>query len=366
MIIYIIFIVMLFLLMGTCKVNQIRISSRLKNNNISKSGENIYNLKNNRLSIFMYMAILLILLISALRFDVGWDYKAYYETIVFGRATNIVGTNELLTISLVELAKKTGITQIYFTINSIICIGLIMTTVSRYSKDFWISLFFFVTFPLFFLNSLSVIRNFSAIAITFYGYKYIKKGEFIKYTVTVLLASLFHKTAIIAIPFYFLRNIYFRKSVSVLTLTLLPFFRNLINNMVLRYLPRYVTYTYISNVQEGTKAIYILSLIGICLIIFKEKLIKQRPEFNIYFNIFFVGLCIYLMFYKQGAMGHRLSLYATIYALIIIPDILSLFEDKVGRVIIKLGFYVLCIVMFFYTINVGRSTYIPYKLFFNY
>ncbi len=364
MIIYVIFMIMLFLLMGTCKVNQMRISNTL-NNSINKSEGSICSFKMNRLSIFMFIAVLIVVLMSALRFDVGWDYKAYYDTIVFGRVTNIMVTKEYFTIFLVELAKKIRMPQFYFAINSIICICLIMATVKRYSKDFWISLFFFVSFPLFFLNSLSVVRNFSAIAITFYGFKYIEKGEFIKYILVVIIASLFHKTAIIAIIFYFLRNVHLNKFVSILTLITLPLLSNLIIKIIIRYMPRYVTYTSMTSIQEGTKAIYILLIIWLGAFIFKEKRIAQNSTFNMYYNIFFIGLCIYLMFFKQGTMGHRLSLYGTIYSLIIIPDIMESLKNKIGKVIIKSIFYLLCIVMFLYTINVGRPAYIPYKLFFN-
>lgn len=358
---YIVFIIMLILLMSIYEINQLRINSII----INKSDNDI-NIMQPKFSVSLRLAILLLVLLSSLRFDVGWDYMAYHETIVLGRITNIVLNREYLTIFLINLARKFQMPQIYFAINSILSIYLIMSTIRRYSKDYWVSLFLFVTFPLFFLNSLSVIRNFTAISIMFYGFKYIEDKKFVKYLLTVIIASLFHKSAIIAISFYFLRNIKLRRSTYFLVLMLAPLLSNILNQIVINYFPKYSGYTRLTNSQAGTKAIIFLIFIGIISIIFKERMISKSSVFRMYYNIFFTGLCIYLAFYRQGTMGHRLSLYGTIYSLIILPDILNLFKYKIDRAILKFLFYLLCIVMFFYTINVGQATYIPYKIFFNY
>lgn len=146
MITYIMFITMLFLLMGISRINQMRISRNLKSTISNKLKEDIVDLHIYKSSLSMYMAVLLVVLLSALRFDVGWDYRAYYETIAFGRITNIITTREYLTIFLIKLAKKMRSPQIYFAINSIICICLTMITVKQYSKDFWVSLIFLFRF----------------------------------------------------------------------------------------------------------------------------------------------------------------------------------------------------------------------------
>ncbi|WMM24322.1 EpsG family protein [Tissierella sp. MB52-C2] len=359
MTVYIIFIIILILLMSTYEINQLRVNSII----INKPDNNI-SLIRRKFSISLNFAILLLILLSSLRYDVGWDYMAYYETIAFGRITNIMLNQEYLTIFLINLARNFNIPQIYFIINSIISICLIMSTIKRYSKDYWISFFLFVTFPLFFLNSLSVIRNYTAIAITFYGFKYIENKKLIRYILMVIIASLFHKSAIIALPFYFFKNINFKKSAYFLILMLAPLFSNILNQLILKFVPKYAVYTDLASSQAGTKAIILLVFIGIVSIIFKNQITSKSNASNMYFNSYFIGLCVYLTFYKQGTMGHRLSLYGTIYSLILLPDIINLFKYKQIRIILKFLFYLLCIFMFFYTINIGQKAYIPYTLFY--
>jgi hypothetical protein len=324
------------------------------------------SLTTEKFNLMMYISIIVIILFSAIRYDVGWDYMAYYETIELNRITNILLNHEYITIFLINIARKVGFPQLYFIINSVITISFITITIKRYSKDYWVSIFFFVTFPLFYLNSLSVIRNFTAIAIIFYGIKYIENKKIFKYLLLVIVASFIHKSAIIAIAFYLVRNFKFKRDVYMALILITPLISNLLSFIIITFLPAYSVYTNVVTTQQGTKAILIIVFVAFATIILKDRLSQQTENFNIYFNIYFIGVCIYLSFYRQGTLGHRLSLYGTIFSLIIIPEILKLFKKKWDRIIIKALFYLLCIAMFFYTIYVGSDTYIPYKTFFSY
>lgn len=133
---------------------------------------------NKKIDIFYYLFIIIIFVFSAFRYNVGWDYEQYYWTIVYNLDTNIVSRGELLTIGLVELSRNLGIANIYFFLNSFLTIFLVALVIDNYSKDKWMSILVFIAFPLFFLNSLSVIRFFSALAIVFFFNKIYKRKEF--------------------------------------------------------------------------------------------------------------------------------------------------------------------------------------------
>ncbi|WP_341480441.1 EpsG family protein [Clostridium cibarium] len=295
----------------------------------------------------------------------GWDYQAYYKSIQYGLITNIVSNGEYASIFLVDISRRTGITNLYFFVNAFITIFLFSKTIKEYSKDNWLSLIIFLCFPLFYLNSLSVIRFFTALAITFYGFRYIERRKFIKYLIFVVLASMFHKTALIAIVFYFVYNLNLKISKLVVLLTLLPVLSILFNKAIIRYFPRYMVYTQLTSIQEGTKAIIVLIILAIVLLIFRKKIICGDTVVNGYYNIFFTGLSIYLMFSSQGTMGHRLSLYGTIFSILLISEVLSKLKINRDRFVIKIGIYLLCILMFLYTVYIGSGTYIPYRTIFN-
>lgn len=318
-----------------------------------------------KLSVPIILAIIIIYFFSAFRFDIGWDYLAYYNTIEYGYITNIVGRGEYATIFLVDLSRKTGITNIYFAINSFITIFFIFKTMKNYSVNYWISIFLFICFPLFYLNSFSVIRFFSALAITFYGFKYIEKKKFFHYLIIVLLASTFHKAALVAIVFYFARFIKLKTSKIVIILLSLPFIGKLINIFIIKYFPVYSAYTLETTVQEGTKAILFLGLIGIIALLLRNNITKNDEIANLYFNCYLIGMFIYLMFYSQGTMGHRISLFGTIYSILLVPKIISLVQNYKNRLYINMVLIITLIVMFFYILYVGAFTYLPYKTIFD-
>ncbi|RAZ79594.1 hypothetical protein DP120_08295 [Planococcus halotolerans] len=315
-------------------------------------------------TVTLILAWTVIFLFSSLRYNVGWDYEAYYATVRYNLVTNIVSNGELATIFLIELARDMNMTNLYFFLNSLIFIMLVALTVKRYSQDYWISIIFFVCFPLFFLNSLSVIRLFTALAITFYAFKFIERGQLMRYLIAVAFAGMFHASAFIAIAFYFIRNVKLDILKLVVVLFSLPFVGKVVNSFVVAYLPTYAPYTEAAGGQEGTKAIFVLLFIGVVALFLRDKILENDRIANMYFNFYFVGLGIYLMFFSQGTMGHRLSLYGTFFSLLLIPKIVSLFNLDSNRVLLKVGISLFSIVIFLYIVYVGAATYVPYKTIF--
>src|SRR5699024_10966242 len=97
---------------------------------------------------------------------IGWDYDVYYNVIANNlQDTTITENNEILNILLVNLSQNTGITNLYFFVSSLITLFLIALNVSKYSTMPKLSMFIFITFPLFYLNSFSIIRFFVALSI---------------------------------------------------------------------------------------------------------------------------------------------------------------------------------------------------------
>lgn len=362
MLFYIFFLILIFsvIILGKSTNKQnIKKSYGLQNEIIDLQ---VVTRKNNLLLI----AFILLFCMSAFRFNIGWDYWAYYDTIRYGLESNIISRDEYASILLINLSKYTGITNLFFFINSFICIFLIYKTIKTYSTNPWLSLIFFLCFPLLFLNSLSVIRFFTALSITFYGFKYILEKKMLKYLFLVVLASLFHKSALIALIFYFVRYIKLDSFKLFLILITTPFIGGVVNSIVVNFLPKYKFYTQVTQNQEGTKAIIFFVALAFISIMLMDKITKNDEVAKIYLNSFILGVAIYLMFYSQGTMGHRLSLYGTIYSLLLVSKIISLFNHRIERVFIEFLFCLLLVAMFIYTLITGAYTYIPYRTIFEF
>jgi hypothetical protein len=77
--------------------------------------------------------------------------------------------------------------------------------IKKYSTNYIISMVIY--FSLFFLGSMSLMRQSLSMAIILWGYKYIKERKFFKYLLLVLLATSIHQTSIIMIiPYFMYKN----------------------------------------------------------------------------------------------------------------------------------------------------------------
>lgn len=157
--------------------------------------------------VFAFTLAAMLIAVAGLRFRVGTDYMAYYRTRVTEWKTvwdylihfREPGIRLLSKISTMILDD--GATLIF--ISSVIIIGIYSLMIYRYSPMYLVSMLIFL-FLGDWTGSFNGIRQYLAAAIVFAGHRYILKRRFIPYLLTVLLATLFHKSAAVMILPYFL------------------------------------------------------------------------------------------------------------------------------------------------------------------
>src|SRR5690625_3074218 len=93
--------------------------------------------------------------------------------------------------------------QIMLFTTALITNVLIVIVFYNYSRMIELSLYVYITGGLF-LVSMNGIRQVLAAAITFTAIRYLINGNFVKYSLIILLASTFHQSALVLIPIYFL------------------------------------------------------------------------------------------------------------------------------------------------------------------
>ena len=157
--------------------------------------------------VFAFTVAAVLIAVAGLRYRVGTDYMAYYRTRVTDWQTvwdylihfREPGIRLLSKISTMILDD--GATLIF--ICSIIIIGIYSLMIYRYSPMYLVSVLIFL-FLGDWTGSFNGIRQYLAAAIVFAGHRYILKRKFVPYLLTVVLAMLFHKSAIVMILPYFL------------------------------------------------------------------------------------------------------------------------------------------------------------------
>ena len=93
--------------------------------------------------------------------------------------------------------------------------------IRKYSNSIIISLVIYFCLPVFSMMSMSMMRQGIAFGIFLLSYKYILERKFYKYIACILCAALFHTSALILIPLYFVYSIPYKKKYIWLILFIL-------------------------------------------------------------------------------------------------------------------------------------------------
>lgn len=313
------------------------------------------------------LAVISLWAFTSVRYGVGWDYWAYYDTIVEGDYTNILSRGEIATIGLVQLSRWFESPTFYFSVNAAMFYVLFHRFVVKYSVNRWISLFVFVGFPLLFLNSLSVVRNFTAIAIVLYSLEWLMRGKYIGFYLLVIAASCFHKTALLACLFPLVIMLRFRAFGWLIAIALAILISKslvtLAQMVVGDLVPQYLVYLNADVLDGGRKAIYVLIFFATWAGL-DCSIRKPDKTFRMFFDIYCFGVCLYVIFLPYGPVGNRLTLYATGLLVVIIPKCITSLRWSVGRGLATLTVHSAFCFFFFWTILSMSAAYIPYRTIF--
>lgn len=309
-----------------------------------------------------YFIFFIIFLFSALRFDVGYDYVAYYNVIT-GLDTINYFRFGLIDQLVIDISRNLDFYQFYFIATSFITIYLVSKTLENYSENYFFSILIFISIPIFYFMSFTIIRQYVAIAIVFFSLKYIFQRSFIKYLFFIFLASVFHLTALVALPIYFLSMVKFSRAFALLLVFLSLFLSPLISNVLESLFPYY--FSYITNdASYGKSFLYFLLLIFLLLITHYRYI--KRKESLFYFNIFTIGMCLYIVGIQLGEVAPRISYYYLIFLIFLIPSVLQNYKNKQAYLMVLCATTLLYGFNFYlFDKNKNKNAYVPYNTFLN-
>lgn len=169
--------------------------------------------------IFEISVLLLLCIISGTRYNLGgtdyFVYKKAYSVVPmirdfnFANIQNVYGTfgMEKGYLFLNSLVKTMGLNFYGFTLlHSVIFYSCMYIGLKRYTKNFNYFLVVFL-YKMFFYDTFISMRQSISMAIFFIAVQFIEKRKPIKYFALCILAFLFHNSAIILFPLYFINRI---------------------------------------------------------------------------------------------------------------------------------------------------------------
>ncbi|KAB7708168.1 EpsG family protein [Bacillus aerolatus] len=294
-------------------------------------------------------ALLSLIIISGLRSNIGdtYFYKHLYETNDF--TWEYITSQKDMGFGILQmiLKKYSEDPQIMIFTTALITNVLIISVLFKYSRMFELSTYVYITGGLF-LVSMNGIRQVLAAAIAFTATKYLINGNWIKYFLIVLLASMFHQSALILMPIYFLVRY---KAWSKATYILL-FFSILIVigfeqfSAILFATIEDTQYGQYSGFDEGGANTIRVAVAAVPLIIAylgRERLREVFPSSDYIVNMALIGL-VFMIISTQSWIFARVSIYFNLYQIILISWIIKLFSKKDQRFV----YYTLLICYFVY------------------
>lgn len=244
---------------------------------------------------------------------------------------------------------------------------LIVYVLYKYSRLFELSIFLYITSGLY-VVSMNGIRQFLASAIVFAATKYLFEGSWRKYFLVVAFASLFHGSALILIPIYFIvrRKAWTSSTFVLLTLAVILIIGYSVISDVLFTAIANTQYSEYQNFQEGGANIIRVAIGAIPLIfayLGRNKLREIFPYGDYVVNMSLLNFIV-MAVATQNWIFARFTIYFGLYNVLLMSWVISLFVRREQKFMYYaiLGFY---LIYFYYenvvTLNLFyRSDYLKF------
>lgn len=219
----------------------------------------------------------------------------------------------------------------------------------------------------------TLLRHSIALGIILFSYKYLKEKNIFKFIFAIIIASLFHKTAIIFLIAYPVYNMlkFGNKNyvIIVLALCISILFGNQLLNFVIKILneDRFSSYADAKtslNLTNFYINVLVLLFTNIYYFVFYTKDSKKTKEINGLMNLSTIS-CVFLAFTPVLGEMYRISMFFGIFNIILVPNIIyEANKDSRYRPMIYYILYTILILYYlFFAIN--NALVNPYIFFWN-
>lgn len=239
---------------------------------------------------------------------------------------------------------------------SAISIFSVLWSIQKNSLLPFVSLFIYISlgYYTFFFNGA---RQGIAMSIYLLSFSALIQGKFWKYTLFVIIATLFHQTAIITLPVYFIVRRNFSIS-SLLILFLLSVAIFLSFNFLIAYgttlESRYALFKTTQTSPAGTMLTLFYTLLSVFFIWFRQWIHgEELKKYDIFLNMMLLGTAVYLIvFFAHGYIElTRFAAYFQVASMFMWPIIFkNTSKEYLG---ILIGSFVILHLVFFY-VFLGR------------
>lgn len=273
------------------------------------------------------ISFLILAIVSCLRYMYGSDYYSYYlEYKHIQNGYNSPFENEWLFTFFNKIAPSFYVlivaTSLFFiwVIYRLLCDNL-------QEQQIWIGISVFLISPYLYLMNLSAIRQCMAMCFFIISIRAIEERNIKKYIFLIIVAALFHKSAIVLLPVYFVVNDKKVKNIDIVGIILLIVFLLSFSGLydavekvaVLFNDSNYMAY--LAKEEGNTIRATLLSSVYCIYILF--NLPRMEGKNIIYGKLYLFSTIFVLLAYKMSTLS-RIQMYFDIFSVVVIPYLLNI------------------------------------------
>lgn len=292
------------------------------------------------------IAVFMILfLLSALRMEVGNDYKNYaitcHEVWVNGHVVTEAGFNYLVKLVYTLAGHENYI--LVFAIFAFATIFIFMKAMYQESDSFVLSIFLFMTLGIYF-RTFNTMRYYLVLAVSLYALRYVVRKQYFRFIIIICIAALFHKSVLFVIPVYlaaaFVSKRWHYVMLGVCAVSAL-LAKDIIMKIALILYPSYENTSYvegnvglISNlINNGPTIGQCVLVLLLCVIFYKSTVVENRAN-RIYHNLNIFALILYVCGYYLPLLS-RFTYYMIIPHLLLVPGVIwGIKNEKKRRLVL--------------------------------
>ena len=234
---------------------------------------------------------------------------------------------------------------IYFIIGACVQCFLLFRIYRKYSSSYVVSFFLFVASTDYISWIFNGMRQFVAVTITIACFSWIVEKKYVRAIIVILVASLFHQSALLVIPFVFIvqgkawnkKTILFILAVIVAVI-FADRFTNILDNMLAETQYQNVVSDWEQFQDDGTNILRVLvySIPAILSLIGLRYIRKEAdPVINICTNMSIASAGLYVVsMFTSGIFIGRLPIYFSLYSYILLPwEVKHMFTKRSSQII---------------------------------
>jgi len=316
--------------------------------------------KKQKNTLFLIIAFIIFAILMASRdFNTGSDTKMYIRTFLTFSQNKWNSTiwggyfEPLYAILNILLSYVSQNPRIIIVATSFVISYSFYKFIKDNSENYLLSVLIFIGL-LFFYTSMNTIRQFMALSVILLGFKFVKNKKIIPFLITILIAYLFHSSALVGLLLYPMYNMKYTHT-RVLIIFAIAIVANVFVSDLINYIYQMIGRInyYDSRVGQENIANLIYMIIYLVMFLFslfeikKNKSDYSKKGFNLY--VFVISSAISLIAMNMNILA-RVTTYFNVFSIICLPNIIEDNIKKINNKVVVNSIVVLFLILYSSTI----------------